>query len=237
MRIAVYSCNFGNHRNELSNGIDHFKFDEKIDYYFFTENKELTSKYWKIIHPSLLESDHIMNSERWTSKHTKFVLPEVLKGYDVVVWCDSKLLNKSKIIEFNKSKNNTLTINKAQIETLFDTGKKLFNVGNYWRKRPQDEIKTVIKCGLENAERGGEFLKEIGERQYKTILFDTCFIIRRTDDETNNLFESIFKLLKLKGLKRDQCVYNHAIDEINYSPEKIGVIKMVSLFNDKYELL
>jgi hypothetical protein len=48
MRIALYSCNFGNYRNETKNGLDDFTFDETIDYYFFTDNNGLTSKNGKL---------------------------------------------------------------------------------------------------------------------------------------------------------------------------------------------
>jgi hypothetical protein len=38
MKIAIYTCNFGNYRNEFNNYFD-TKFDEKIDYYLFTDKK------------------------------------------------------------------------------------------------------------------------------------------------------------------------------------------------------
>lgn len=38
MRIALYSCNFGNYRNEFINYYN-VKFDENIDYFLFTDKK------------------------------------------------------------------------------------------------------------------------------------------------------------------------------------------------------
>ena len=51
MKIAIYSCNFGNYRNELKRNIDDIKYDEKIDYFFFTDSSNIKSKHWKIIIP------------------------------------------------------------------------------------------------------------------------------------------------------------------------------------------
>ena len=37
-KVAVYSGNFGNYRNETNAGIDDIPFDSKIDYFFFIDN-------------------------------------------------------------------------------------------------------------------------------------------------------------------------------------------------------
>ena len=50
MKIAVYSCNFGDYRNELKNGIDTITFYKEINYYFFTDSKKLKSSNWNIIY-------------------------------------------------------------------------------------------------------------------------------------------------------------------------------------------
>lgn len=34
MKVALYSCKFGNYRNELSKGIDTLDIDERIDCFF-----------------------------------------------------------------------------------------------------------------------------------------------------------------------------------------------------------
>ena len=209
MRIAVYGCNFGNYRNELSKGLDKFTFDDNIDYYFFTDNKDLKSKKWKIIQYPLLEGDDIMNSTRWTSKHVKFILPEILHDYDIVIWCDSKIIRWQ------------LKIVKDEIVKLFTGNEyKIINVKHPSRGTIHDELKHTLNLKLENIENGNKFREEIKGRTY-TQLVDTCFIIRKTDKETNDLFAHVFDLFKTKGLQRDQNLYNHAIYEMNYSPNNI----------------
>lgn len=159
-----------------------------------------------------MASDSIMDGNRWTSKFVKFNLPDILSGYDIVIWCDSKTLRKE------------LNINTDTIIKLFaDNNYKLFNVKHPERTTLQEELNVTIENSVENRENGIRFRDEIGDRLYKTNLVDSMLIIRKTDKETNDLFTHVFNLLREKGLKRDQNIYNHAIDEINYSPEYIYI--------------
>ena len=48
-KIAIYSYNFGNYRNELGKNIDKFKYDKNFDYYFYTDQEKLKSTTWNII--------------------------------------------------------------------------------------------------------------------------------------------------------------------------------------------
>lgn len=213
MKVALYSCNFGNYRNELR-GFDSITFDKNIDYYFFTDNTTLTSKTWKIIQYPLLEGDDTMDGNRWTSKQVKFVLPEILSGYDVVVWCDSKILKPP------------FKLTKEQIVQLFtDSQYKMVNVKHPKRKTLQEELQYTLEHKVENVKSGNMFMNEIKHIKYETYLPETCFIIRKTDTETNALFESVYNLLRTKKLKRDQNVYTHAIHEMNYAPENIMWIR------------
>ena len=211
MRIAVYGCNFGNYRNELRRGIDNIVFHDEIDYYFFTDNPSINSSRWKIVCIPLLPTDATMNAFRWTAKYVKFILPEILKSYDVVVWCDSKLFLR-----------NPLDMSKEKIEQLFqDTGVSLCNIKHPSTITPHQELMATMRGGVENVLAGNKFINEIKGIKYATTMVDSCFIVRKTDDKTNKLFECMFDLMKTKGLKRDQNVYNHAIHITGYPVNKI----------------
>jgi len=217
-KICLYSCNFGNYRNELKHGIDNIQVCKDIDYYFFTDNPSLRSDIWNIIHCPLLKGDDNMNSFRWTNKHVKFVIPDILKHYEIIVWCDNKLLARI---------DNKLIINKRKIMSLFtDTECTLVNIRNPSRTTPQQEINTTVKCHNENRKNALKFLQQIQHIVYSTPLTDNCLIIRKTDALTNSLFEHVFNLLRTYGLKRDQNVYNHAIQDINYPTKNIQYIDM-----------
>ena len=216
MSTAIYTCNFGNYRNEIKE-IDNILIDNNIDYYFFTDNINLQSKIWKIINCPLIPGDDTMSSFRWTSKYVKFVLPDILKKYDIVVWCDTKLLKKP------------LNINTQKITNLFlNNNYKLINIKHPYRKTQQEELTTTIRYNnCENKTNGTFFLNEIKNIVYSTPLTDTCFIIRKNDNITNNLFENVYELLKQHKLARDQNVYCHAIYSINYPIENISYINNI----------
>ena len=215
MRICAYSCNFGNYRNELlKNNIDSIKVSKDVDYYFFTDNILLKSHKWNIIRPSLIEKDSVMDSYRWTSKYIKFVTPDIIKQYDIIIWCDNKSL---------KYINN---LNSKSIINFFKNYKyKLVNIKHPTRNTLQEELKITMKLKLENIINGQKFLNETKNIIYNTPLTDTTFIIRKNDKSTNDLFENVYKLMKDNGLKRDQNVYNHAIYTINYEKKDILFIK------------
>ena len=210
-KVAVYGCNFGNFRGELDKGIDKIIFDPKIDYYFFTDNEKMETKNWKKIIYDKVKGDNIMDSNRWSSKNVKFNLPDVLKKYDIIVWYDSKIVNKEiiEMLDYNE------IINKV----------KNYKIDFYkhpGRNETQEEIKETMRLKLENEENGNNFLNEIEGKKFKVPLVDTCFIIRRNEESVNNLFRNIFETLKEKGLKRDQNVLSYVVDRLSFPAEKIN---------------
>ena len=223
--IALYSCNFGNYRNELGkNNIDNLIIDNNIDYYFFTDNNKLTSDKWKIVLTPVLQKDNIMDEFRWTVKNIKFVLPELLKDYDIIVWIDNKVINNKLIITVDNVKN-----------LFFENEYKLFNIIHPIRKTAIEELNETIRCRFENIDNANKFINEIKNIKHNSLLPDTCFIIRKNDEENNKLFKHVYDLLKEKGLKRDQNVYNHAIYDINYPIENICYITIDLKIDKRYK--
>lgn len=216
MKIALYGCNFGNYRNELKKGIDHIKVDKEIDCYFYTDNHNLKSKMWKIIIYDKTPTDSNMDSNRWTSKNVKFVLPDILKEYDIVIWCDSKIIASRKV---------NITVKK--IKNLFlENNYKLFNIKHKFRTTLQEELVLTMKTKIENKINGKIFLDKIKDINFTMPLVDTCFIIRKTDDLTNTLFENVYQLLKDNGIKRDQNIYSYAMYNMDYPIENVSIINM-----------
>ena len=128
-----------NYRNELDKGIDDINTCDDIDYYFFTDNINLKSNKWNIIIIPLHKNDNnIMDNNRWTNKYVKFILPDILKKYDIVIWCDSKVIyndNNNQI----KYKNIFNNLNKTNILQKM-SNYKVLNLKNPVRKIPQEEL-------------------------------------------------------------------------------------------------
>lgn len=211
-RICVYSCNFGKYRGETSKGID-IQFKDNIDYYFYTDDRTLKSSRWKIVYCDLKPGDETMDSCRRTSKYVKFVTPEIIRQYDIIIWCDTKCLERLN------------TLNPTSIRSLFEKDYTIVNVMHPVRKSPQEELTFTIQYKFENTNNAKKFLEEIQHNTYDTKLPNTSFIIRKNDIATTELFEYIYTLLEAKGLQRDQNVYNHAIYERNYPSKQIHVTR------------
>jgi hypothetical protein len=202
------------YRGETENGIDVIDFNDNIDYYFYTDDTKLTSIKWKIVCYELKPGDINNNSYRRTSKFIKFVTQDILKEYDIIIWCDNKCLR-----ELNN-------INISTILSCFDDNDyKMVNIIHPHQKTPQEELNMTLSYDIENKVNGQNFLNEIQEIKYDIQLPDTCFFIHTNDKATNEMLEYVFTLLETKGLKRDQNVYNHAIYECNYPAKNILMVR------------
>lgn len=215
MKIVIYSCNFGNYRNEFNNYYN-MNFDENIDYVLFTD-KLLTQpvldnlKKWKVCNMDILPSNDIMDGNRWQSKRVKFILPEQIKHYDIIIWIDSKMINK-----LNTIKN--MTYNHIMELVTNHPTCSIFNIKHPKRKTMQEELLMTIISRLENKTSGYYFLDFLGKYVSKFDLPDTCVIIYKNELAVNHAFEYCVELMTTYKLKRDQNIYNFALDTKNITP-------------------
>ncbi len=215
MKIVIYSCNFGNYRNEFNNYYN-MNFDENIDYVLFTD-KLLTQtnldnlKKWKVCNMDISASNDIMDFNRWRSKRTKFILPEQIKNYDIIIWIDSKMINKP-----NTMKNMTYQ-HITELVTTHPTC-SIFNIKHPTRKTMQQELSVTIVNRLENKPAGGYFMDLLGNYVSKFDLPDTSVIIRKNELAVNVAFEYCMELMTTYKLKRDQNIYNFALDAKDVTP-------------------
>ena len=212
LKVALYSCNFGNYRNEIILYYNVF-FDKNIDYFLFTNNKFTDDDInkldnWNICNIDTLESDEIMDSFRWTSKYVKFILPEKLKDYDVIIWVDNKRVSDLIKLTYEKI---------IKIINKYPTC-DVFNLKHLYRNTAQEELLITIELNIENKQSGEYFLKYIDNFISTFNLPDTCIIIRRNNLLTNETFEYCFNLMKEYKLKRDQNIYNFSFDQKNITP-------------------
>ena len=213
-KIAVYSCNFGNYRNEIKNGLDkNALFDDNIDYYFYTDNREITSLRWNIIYPDKIQST-FMDENRITSKYLKFTMQKELKDYNIIIWMDSKCL--------------PFITSSIDIARLFlnNPGIELFNLEHQIRgKSIKQEIKISFRKN-ENRENAMHYLNNVIQNFVDPIhVPDTGKIIRLNNHEINNAFNHVYNLINKYQLKRDQNVYTYALSNFNFNFNKLKVLK------------
>lgn len=209
MKVAVYSANFGNYRNEMSNPnvLNNIKFSNEIDYHFFTD-MDLNDCKWNLHRIDLKESKEFMNCYRNTSKYIKFILPHILHKYDYVIWCDTKSLDFI----------NSLDINKMQ-NLISKTNKKLYLIKHPCRKTPQEELEITIDWELEKKENAMKFYEQIKGMKFVSKLPDSTCILRKTDKDTNNVFMEVYNCLLINKLCRDQNVIQFVLDNMKYETE------------------
>jgi len=207
MKIAVYSCLFGNYRKDLLvfNSID--SLDPQIDYYFFTDNLSLKSNKWKIIYtPLLYSNEQVIERARLTSKYVKFTSHNILEEYDILVWIDCKHLS-NKVIYKN-------ILNLFEKYPAYD----IFNLQHPVRTLVQDELKCTMRIKVENKEHGTNFLEKIKDFVSPFILPETCIIIRKNTASNKDVFHHCYNLLRDHNLRRDQNIYNYSFYEKNIIP-------------------
>jgi hypothetical protein len=78
-----------------------------------------------------------MNGFRWTSKHVKFILPEKLKKYDIVVWIDNKMVHNLHKLTYEII---TKIINKYPTSDVFNL-KRPYRKNSTTRIRKNSSIK------------------------------------------------------------------------------------------------
>ena len=209
MKICVYSANFGNYRNEATlDNLNSINFSKNIDYYFFTDieiNINNDNCKWIICKVPLNEKLDFINEYRHTSKKYKFCIPEILKSYDYVIWCDTKSLKNIKNLNLDKIKN-----------FLKNTNKNIFLIKHHSRKNTLQELKETLKRGYENENSVFNFKKEIKNIKFKSLLPDTTTFIRKTNKYTNKLFKQIYKNILKYKLCRDQNIIQYVFYKMNY---------------------
>jgi len=88
MKIAFYTANIGENVNQLVDDLHHY--ESGIDYLYFTDNKNVTSKKWNVIHVNnCFDNTRISPGSRILAKRIKMLYWEYFKGYDWVIWVDA----------------------------------------------------------------------------------------------------------------------------------------------------
>jgi len=221
LSIAVYSANFGNYRNETSKGIDSIHHDANIDYYFFTDNKTTTSKYWNVIITELNPTLSFINSHRHTAKYVKFVVPEILHKYDIIIWIDSKDIHN---IQFSSGTINKLLQNKMD---------NIFFIKHPARSNVKQELMFTIEHNFEDKNNGTNFLNKIKDITFKSYLPDTTCMIYSNKSSNILLLKSVYDLLIANGLRRDQNIIQYALQQSNYE-NNISYFKFEELYHIPY---
>lgn len=205
LKIAVFCYNFGNFRNELKKSIDRFNKDERFDYYFYTDQNDITSEKWKIINVPIRQRTSHMNANRVTSKYYKWKhIPNELKKYDYILHIDC-----AKIEWLNKfTYDNIIDLIQSNPNVLY-FGRKHQFIDNIYQ-----EAALVKKLNMDNNLNIDKWIKKIKEAKLKKEKFihvETGLHLKKNDKRINNILTYVYDKLMEQELCRDQLVFPYVL--------------------------
>ena len=188
-KICVYTVITGNYDD-----ICEIDKEKGIDYYCFTNNKNIKSNSWKIIH---IEDKNLDNQR--LSRKIKMIGHPIINEYDVCVYMDASVRFKKSIKEFIQKylKNNSFAAFKHSYrDCIYDEAMECI-------KLRKDDKKTILKTV--NFLRKNKFPEHYG-------LYEMTVFIKRPNDkkvrETMNLwFDFICNYSKRDQLSFMYCIY------------------------------
>ena len=207
MRIAVYSANIGGYRDELQRlPLDSVDCIPGVDYYFFTD-KQIESKKWKVTRIRAKQpATRWMDANRNTAKYCKWVVPQILRDYDTIIWVDSKATN---LLRYSGT-------GKTYIDNIKDMlasgpEKDLFFWKHPCRKHAREEIAITLRYKKENKVSGQTLLNIVKNQRFDIDLPDTCVFVARTTSRTMSFLQSVYNTLQKLGIARDQNVIQYCL--------------------------
>ena len=190
-KICVYTCITGNYDNlqEIENK------EKEIDYYCFTNNKNIKSNTWKIIY---IEDEKLSNVK--LARKIKILgHPIINENYDILLWMDGAVVFKKKIKDFIKK-----YLSKDDNLVAFKHGE---------RNSIKDECDACIRFRKETKENIRKILKFYEKENYhhdNGLIESTVYIKRTHNDLVDSTMQLWFDMI-LNYSKRDQLSFNYCI--------------------------
>ena len=188
--IAVYSCVTGDYDDlkDLSEFVE-----PEVDYYFFTNNRNLTSDFWHVVYID----DEGLDNVRLARK-IKVLGHPILEGYDVTVWLDGASYLRQPVTSFIDK--------KCDLKTY-----SLVGFAHRERDSIYQEALECIKVGKDNKEvitAQVEGYKADGYPDHDGLIESTVMVRRGHDATLQKTMEAWFEEIKNKS-RRDQLSFNY----------------------------
>ena len=189
-KICVYTCITGGYDNlhEIDNP------EKNVDYYCFTNNKNLKSKTWKVVQ---IEDGSLDNCR--LARKTKILgHPSIDGKYDIYVWSDADVVWQKKISEFVK------TFLKEAPFAIFK---------HHSRKSIREEAIACLTCRKDSKDiikKTLDFYDEVGYEDDNGLYESTVFISRRNEAVVQKTMQCWFEMVRNYS-RRDQLSFSYAI--------------------------
>lgn len=189
-KLCVYTCITGNYDNlkEIVN------IEKGIDYYCFTNNKNIKSNTWNVIY---IEDKKLSNVE--LARKIKILGNSIVNKYDLALWMDATVTFDKAIEEFIKDNMN------------IDDKFVAFKHGE--RKSIHEEALACLQANKENKKNIDKLLKFYDKEEYldnNGLIESTVYIKRPKDKQVVETMNLWYELLS-KYTTRDQLLFNYVI--------------------------
>lgn len=207
-KIAIIMINIGNY--EYYREFNDLKNREKVDWFYFTDNKELESNFWNIINITNL-SELKYYDNRLKVKFIKIQTHKILPNYEYYFYIDAAFpINNKNFI------NDLLElVNEDLVFYIHNSNKKTRNI--------KGEVDRCKKLKSVNKEKLNLQLKTYLDDNYPDIkgkLFCGGIFLRRNTIEINNMMELWFQHNEIYTT-RDQISLPYVMWKMNVYPTKV----------------
>ena len=203
-KICVYTCMTGDYDNvrEILNK------EEGVDYYFFTNNKNIKSNTWQVVY---IEDKEL--NDFYLSRKIKMIGTDITNKYDTVVWQDASVQFKKSVKEFvekyKRQDNNFVAFKHGERSSVAEEANACFR---------------FFKDSKQNIEKLLKFYKKENYPDDRGLMEATVFIKNPKDEKVQETMKMWFDML-LKFGKRDQllfpyCAYKTGL-KIKWINEKV----------------
>lgn len=188
-KICVYTCITGNYDN-----LKDIKKENGIDYYCFTNNRNIKSSAWNVIY---IEDKSLSNV--LLARKTKILGNDIVNSYDIALWMDGAVSFNKPIKDFInyylKDKDNFVAFKHGE------------------RNNIHDEMSACCSCLKESKEKIinlEKFYCREGYPDNNGLIESTVYIKRPKDPLVQKTMEIWFFMVKNYS-HRDQLSFNYAI--------------------------
>lgn len=191
-KICVYTCITGTY-DEIQ---EIEKKEENIDYYLFTNNKEIYSDTWKVVY---IEDD-CLDNQQLSRKIKMLGHPLIDKKYDISIWMDAN-------INFQKSINDFVKEYYDESEAPFSAFK------HHARSCIYEEANVCIQKRKDSKEKIREHIEFLKSQKYpkNNGLYEmTVFIKNHNNKSVEKTMKTWFDMV-CKYSKRDQLSFMYSV--------------------------
>lgn len=189
-KICAYTCITGEY--DILEDISFI--DDNIDYFCFTNNKNIKSDFWKVIY---IDNDGLNNVT--LARKIKILGHKKLEKYDITIWLDGAINVLKPLSQF---------LNEQCDFDKYD----MIGFKHQFRDCIYDEMNECIRLFKETTPKIDILKKYLSSEKYPAHngLIESTVLVRKNNDKVKKLMDLWFKMI-VEFSHRDQLSFNYCL--------------------------